>query len=129
MELSEVFESVALHLVEQGQRCEVRGTIMLRHGTLADPIGALLGPSRYDPGLEGLEVQDDELVLALASVGVDAQATDVAELLLDLIDVHDMRDPTEWPKCLRGLLLSHPALVPTDRLLAALGDDSAQSKK
>lgn len=129
MELSEVFETVALHLLTQGQRCEVAGAVKLRHGALADPVGALLGPSWYDPGLEGLEVHDDALVLALAAVGVDVRAADVAELLLDLIDVHDTRDPAEWPKCLRGLLLAHPALVPTDRLLAALGDDRAQSEE
>ena len=129
MELSEIFEAVVLHLLTQAQRCEVLRVVALRHGTLADPIGALLGPSGYDPGLEELELHEEPLVRALLVVGVDVRSSSVAELLLDLIDVHDTRAPGEWPKCLRGMLASNPSLVPTDRLLAVLGDDNAQSEK
>lgn len=97
-DLEEIFMTVALHLLLQGEKsmppaigiCRYRGP-----DGLACAIGALISDEHYSVSLEGRAANDVlvEMALSKSGFGVDNIG---AELLHLLQSVHDVYAPEQW---------------------------------
>jgi hypothetical protein len=72
-------------------------------------IGCLIREEYYHPALEQLGISylrnypDSPLLLALAASGVDVGSRALIELLIELEDIHDATEVSEWPRRLEQL--------------------------
>ncbi|SAL25709.1 hypothetical protein AWB71_01428 [Caballeronia peredens] len=111
----DIYERVSSHLLMQRAVSEDdNGSCRLRspEGRKC-AIGSLLHDDLYDPALEGVGIsyyrhaQDGQLLRALYASNVNAYDPNIIDLLIELEQVHDDSDVTEWPHLLAALGRRH----------------------
>lgn len=120
MNMHEIFDKVATHLIEQGVRCVFpmrQGggppyCCRYRYKDLSCAVGCLIDDRRYHDDIEGNSANEPVVLEALRGSGIlagDKSYDDLAKinLLLDLQCIHDSGQPHEWPKRLRAAADKH----------------------
>lgn len=101
---TEIFLRVAKHLLRQGCRSETNTTCMYRSGALRCAIGCLIEDDAYEPSLEHQGVDTAVVQAALEASGIVLDFEhDAIDLLRELQDLHDDRDPSAWPTVLSAI--------------------------
>jgi hypothetical protein len=106
-----VYECVRRHmLTQQAVSEDEAGSCRLRgYQGRKCAIGCLIREEYYHPALEQLGISylrnypDSPLLLALAASGVDVGSRALIELLIELEDIHDATEVSEWPRRLEQL--------------------------
>ena len=105
----ETFETVVKHLIRQGKKAEVVGSLSCRYRTpdgLKCAAGCLIPDSEYSPSFEGQIVggiidgslqRMNSLSLLLVRLGHDIR------FVRRLQVIHDFYEPNQWPERLRYL--------------------------
>ncbi len=108
MDRQEIFDTVATHLIAQGEKCEDEGRCQYRGtGDLKCAIGILIPNNLYHVGMEesGITYLIHSYPEVKKLLGADDR--DTALLLSDLQTVHDTNHPVEWPERLKAVAEEH----------------------
>lgn len=87
---SEVFNFVAHHLLTQFRSAMEESNCRYKYNGLACAAGCLVSDEEYDPDMEGIPW--DSLVVR------NRVPVYKGDLILSLQQVHDKREPDEWPE-------------------------------
>lgn len=106
MDDQQIFDTVAKHLLEQGEKSEGPdpssddGTTCLYRGPngLKCAAGCLIPDEMYSPKLEGLNVNAVTMRKLFEAIGITS-----IRLVRDFQIIHDVHAAKDWPDCLRRL--------------------------
>lgn len=91
----EVFDQVATHLLEQGEKCTNGQVCLYRYDGKKCAAGCLIGDDEYHPGFAA------EAWPTL--IGKNMVADRHRDLIMTLQNLHDQSDPEEWHDSLSRL--------------------------
>ena len=103
MTKQEIFDKVATHLLNQGEKsmngleCAYRGG----YG-MSCAIGCLIPNEKYTAGMEKMGLRNPAIVNVLEDNGVDCEVTNYF-LLVELMRIHDELNVSDWPTALANL--------------------------
>jgi hypothetical protein len=111
----DIYERVSAHLLTQRAVSEDdNGSCRLRSSDGRKcAIGSLIADDVYQPDIEGIGIsyyrnaRDGSLLRALYASNVNAYDPEIAELLIELEEVHDDFRVDEWPQVLACLAERH----------------------
>lgn len=103
----ETFDTVAKHLLTQGERSESSfGCAYRGDGGLKCAVGVLIPEERYYPDMEGASVSNTPFILNGVAKLMRRLGHDLA-LLGELQRVHDEHEPDDWRECLEAVAREH----------------------
>lgn len=102
----EVFDKVKAHLLQQNSKALYKGSggVYKAEDGKKCAVGCLIPDELYEERFEGLGVLtllQESTKLRELFEGVDTV------LLMDLMLIHDTKDPIDWPECLNNLAEAH----------------------
>lgn len=100
----QIFDIVAVHLMQQGETARDKGSCKYRcesshqHKTLKCAVGALMPDSMYNPEIEGQSADDLFDTLEGFESLIDRKHS---SMLVELQSIHDYVVPSMWERALR----------------------------